>query len=581
MKSLKPMWAVIPYIKPVRRWFWFSVLLAIPMAAIRVGPVPLVKILVDRLLVQKDHKSLILLPLATIGLFTANLVIRFLHYYSNRVVVVHTNELIRKKIMEHIMGLSMDYFTTERGGVLTSRVASDPAHLDGGLGSLNALIREPVTLLGLLGYAIYSNWRLAMVTFVMVPPLAWLFSWSGRLIKNNIRKYQEQFGILMGATQESIQGIRIIHAFNLKDHILRFFDRQSDKVSQILLKISRVEEFSHPGVEWISSIAIAIILYSGGSSVLEGKMTSGGLIAFFAAFAMMVNPLRSLSDINTKLYTAAAAMERIQDLLSWKSKVVVTPGAQKITAIREAVVLENVDFQYPGEQQQVIRSLSFAIPHGKSIALVGPSGSGKSTITHLLTRMADPTSGRILVDGVDLRGLDLESWRNRLALVSQDVFLFYESVMENIRMGRENATEAEIVQAARHANALGFIEKMPQGFNTIVGDRGMRLSGGERQRISIARAFLRNPDFLILDEATSNLDTESERLVQGALDHLMESKTVLVIAHRLSTIRNADEIIVLKDGMMIQRGHYEELEKTPGLFQALLQSGIQSVTGTT
>jgi ABC-type multidrug transport system fused ATPase/permease subunit len=304
---------------------------------------------------------------------------------------------------------------------------------------------------------------------------------------------------------------------------------------------------------------------------LGNEMSSGDLLAFFAAFGMMVNPIRQLTDINAKLHAAAAAMERINDFLSWKPSVVSTEGALRLDGIHSGIEFRNVGFSYPdAPERKILDGISFTLPPGKTFALVGQSGSGKSSIVQLATRMYDVSGGRILVDGTDLRDLDLKRWRELVAVVSQDVFLFHDTIYENIRMGRPSATREEVIDASRRAHALDFIERLPEGFDTIVGDRGVKLSGGERQRISIARAFLKNSPCLILDEATSNLDNESEKIVQESLERLMENRTTLVIAHRLSTIRNADQILVLKQGRIIESGTYERLAGKGGEFQRLL-----------
>jgi ATP-binding cassette, subfamily B, bacterial MsbA len=570
MDSLRPLWKVLPYLKPVRRWFWLSVGLALPMAAVRVGPVPLVQHLVDQLLVAKDRTALWFVPLGVVVLFSLNFVIRFFHYYANRVVVIHTNQRIRERMMEHLLSLSSDYFSNEKAGSLASRISLDPAQIDQGVGNFGALLREPITFIALIGYAISINWKLALTVFVIVPFLAVLFSWSGRQLKEKIQRFQELNGEMLSSIGEAIQGIRVIHAFGLEKQVQGVFNRSLDRISSLLKKISKVEEASHPGVEWITSIALALMLYQGGSYVLDGVMTSGQLISFFAAFALAVNPLRTLSDINSKLHSSAGAMIRIQEFLDWKSRIVPSTDAKPLKVIQNDVRFDEVSFQYPKEEREVLNKISFSIPLAKSIALVGPSGSGKTTITQLILRLSDPTSGRILVDGKDLRDLSLADYRSRLALVSQDVFLFHDTVLENIRMGSPNASDEEVNEAARRANAFNFIGRLPKGMHTVVGDRGARLSGGERQRISIARAFLRDPDVLILDEATSNLDTESERGIQETLSTLMKEKTVLVIAHRLSTIQDADEILVLDQGKIVERGTFMTLKNSGGRFQELL-----------
>jgi ABC-type multidrug transport system fused ATPase/permease subunit len=342
-------------------------------------------------------------------------------------------------------------------------------------------------------------------------------------------------------------------------------------ITGLLLKISKMEEIAGPSIELVTSFAIALILYFGGQSVLKGEMSSGDLLAFFTAFGMMVNPIRQLTDINTKLHAAAAAMERINDFLSWKPAVHSPANAVRPTTIRTEIEFRNIDFHYPDSpERKVLKKVSFSMPVGKTTALVGQSGSGKSSIVQLITRMYDVTGGEILIDGHDLRTLDLKNLRNLIAVVSQDVFLFHDTIYQNILLGKPDASASEVMEAARKAHALEFIERLPQGFETRVGDRGMKLSGGERQRISIARAFLKDAPCLVLDEATSNLDNESEKIVQISLEKLMEHRTTLVIAHRLSTIRNADQIVVLREGSVIQTGTFESLAGSEGEFRRLL-----------
>ncbi len=572
MFSIRFLRALKPYLWPDKNWLLFSLAMAIPLSLLRTGPIPLVKILIDEVLLKKDTAKLIYVPFAIIGLYTINLFVRFLHYYSVRIAVVNTNRRVREKMYEHLIGLSADYFSEKRSGALLSRVTADPFHLDSGIASLNVLIREPVLFLVLFGYALYTNWRLTLLTLTIVPALGWVFSRSGKYIKSKIAEYQEWNGESYSSAQEAISGIRVIHLYNLAGSQIRKYSDQLGTITRLLLRISKMEEIAGPVVELITSVSIALILYFGGKAVLEGEMTSGDLVGFFTAFGMMVNPIRSLSDINSKMNTASAAMERIEEFLSWKPRIRDRENAIRVTSIAHGVEFKSVGFHYPDSPERpVIADVSFSLPLGSTVALVGQSGSGKSSIVQLLTRLYDVTSGSILIDGKDLRDLALDSWRDQVAVVSQDVFLFHDTIFQNILMGRPGATAEEVREAARKAHALDFIQRLPKAFDTLVGDRGIKLSGGERQRISIARAFLKDSKCLILDEATSNLDNESEKIVQIALEELMENRTTLIIAHRLSTIRNADEILVLKEGRILERGNYDTLLAHPGEFKRLVE----------
>ncbi len=575
MFSLHSLKSLKPYVWAHRKWLLFSLLMAFPLSALRVGPVPLVKYLMDEILAKKDASKLYLVPLGVIAIYTLNLFVRFLHYYSIRIVVVNVNQKIREKLYQHLVNLSSDYYSEQKSGSLLSRITADPAHLDQGIAAINVVIREPITFVALLIYVLYMNWKLTILTFAIVPVLGFVFMRTGKYVKSKIAHYQEQNGESYSTVQETISGIRVIHLFNLQNLSIQRFTDQLKEISKTLLKISKIEEFSSPMVELVTSFAIALILYMGGRSVLSGEMTSGDLIAFFTAFGMMINPIRQLADINTKIHAAAAAMDRINHFLSWESHVKDSENAKSIKLSKE-IELKNISFTYPNSSdRKVLNNISIHIPVGKTIALVGQSGSGKSSIAQLLTRIydvsnTDPSSG-IFIDGIDLRNLKIEEWREQVAVVSQDVFLFHDTILNNISLGRPGASHDEVVEAAKKAFAYDFIQRMPEGFNTVVGDRGMKLSGGERQRISIARAFLRNSNLLILDEATSNLDQESEKIVQNTLETLMKGKTTLVIAHRLSTIRNADQIFVMREGKLIESGNYDTLLQKNGEFTRLCQ----------
>ncbi len=572
MFSIRFLRALKPYLWPDKNWLMFSLVMAIPLSLLRTGPIPLVKILIDEILLKKDTSKLIYVPFAIIGLYTINLFVRFLHYYSIRIAVVNTNRRVREKMYEHLIGLSADYFSEKRSGALLSRVTADPFQLDSGISSLNVLIREPVLFLVLFGYALYTNWRLTLLTLTIVPALGWVFSRSGKYIKGKIVEYQEWNGESYSSAQEAISGIRVIHLYNLAGSQVRKYSDQLGTITRLLLRISKMEEIAGPVVELITSVSIALILYFGGKAVLDGEMTSGDLVGFFTAFGMMVNPIRSLSDINSKMNTASASMERIQEFLSWQPRIRDRENAIRVSSIDRGIEFNSVGFHYPDSPERpVITDVSFSLPLGSTVALVGQSGSGKSSIVQLITRLYDVSSGSIRIDGNDLRDLALDSWRDQVAVVSQDVFLFHDTIFQNILMGRPGATAEEVREAARKAHALDFIQRLPKGFDTLVGDRGIKLSGGERQRISIARAFLKDSKCLILDEATSNLDNESEKIVQKALEELMENRTTLIIAHRLSTIRDADEILVLKEGRILERGTYESLLARPGEFKRLVE----------
>ncbi len=574
---MKSLLRLKPYLKPHLGLILVSLLLAVPLSAIRAAPAAMVQRLVDGLKAGNDSAALLRFAGIFIGLYVVNFGVRFFHYYLLRVVVVRINQKLKNDLFQHLMGLSADYFTAQSTGTLISRVGMDTQHVDGGLASLNVLIREPITFLFLFGYALHLNWRLTLVTFLIFPPLAWVFAASGRNLKRYVAKITEENARIFSTLQESFTGVRIIQSFRLERYVQKRFSGQAEAFTRLLLKTSALEEAAHPMVELITALAVAAVIYYGGSQVLAGKMTSGELFAFFLSFGLMMNPIRMMNEVNLRLTTASAACDRIFQVFDWKTHLHEPAAPEPIQGFRASIQLKDVRFAYPdAPEREVLKGISFDITRGQVVALVGASGAGKSSLVSLLPRVFDVTSGSIRIDGHDIRQLRLDDLRGLIAVVSQDLFLFNDTVHENIRCGRLSASEAEIHEAARRAHALDFIERLPEGFNAVVGDRGQKLSGGEKQRLSIARAFLRQAPILVLDEATSALDTRSERAVQEALDELMKDRTTLIIAHRLSTIRNADRILVMRDGRIVEDGRHEDLLAREGEYARFHRGAEQS-----
>ncbi|MGK5089353.1 ABC transporter ATP-binding protein, partial [Bdellovibrionota bacterium FG-2] len=417
-------------------------------------------------------------------------------------------------LFEHLLGLSADHFTAQSTGTLISRVGSDPQNIDGGIACIHTLVREPLTFVFLFGNAWLLNWKLTLVTLLIFPPLAYVFSATGRNLKRYISRMNEENARLYSTLQESFSGIRVVKMFALEKYVRKKFREKSQRFTKFLLKTAVLEEASHPMVELLTAFAIAAVIYFGGRQVLAGKMTPGDLLAFFTSFALMMNPIRSLNEVNIKLNQAATSCNRIFEIFDWKSNLPEITKPVRMDEFHQEIRVANISFAYPDTPQRVVlKNVDFVVPRGKIIALVGASGSGKSSMVNLITRIFDVTAGRILFDGVDLRHLDRTQLRKMVAVVSQDVFLFNDTIEENIRCGRLSATHEEILQAAEKAHAMDFIRTLPEGLNSIIGDRGQKLSGGERQRISIARAFLRQAPLLILDEATSSLDTQAAKIV--------------------------------------------------------------------
>ncbi len=542
-----------------------SAVLAIPLSLLRTSPAYLLKRVGDDLIANQDISVLKYLPWLIIGIYLVNFVVRFFHYYLLRVVIGRVNQRIKNELFERVVGLSPDYFTSQSTGTLISRVGTDPMYVDGGLACINIIIREPITFVFLFAYALHLNWRMTCVTVIVFPPLLWVFSRTGKNLKRYISRLTEENARIFSTLQETFTGIRMVKTFGLEKYSRKKFREKSERFTQTYLKISVLEEAAHPMVELLIAILMAIMVYFGGRQIAHKWMTPGGLLAFFATFALMMDRLRNVNEVNLKLHQASAACARIFELFDWKSNLHEAANPIPIRKFEKSLKLENVSFAYPDTPgRDVLKNVSFELPRGSIVALAGASGAGKSSLVSLIPRIFDVTQGKITIDGHDIREFALDDLRKLIAVVSQDVFLFNDTIEENIRCGRLGATREEIREAARRAHALDFIEALPEGFKSVIGDRGQKLSGGERQRLSIARAFLREAPILVLDEATSSLDTKSERAVQEALDELMTNRTTLIIAHRLSTIRHADMILVLKEGEVVERGKHEQLLASGG-----------------
>lgn len=570
---MKTLWRLRIYLKSLWPFLLGSALLGIPLAFLRVSPVAFIKVLIDDMLVSKNATKLLTFPLLIIGIYVLNFLVRFFHYYLLRITIARVNQRVKNAICHHLLGLSADYFTTRSSGTLSARVGSDPAALDNGIACINILIREPFTLVFLLASTFYLNWRLTLITLGLIPVLTWVFSRTGKNSKRYAHRALEANAGTFSVLQEMLSGFRVIQLFGLQKYVFKRFRSQTDRFIQTGLKAAVLEEAAPPTVELMGSFAIAAVIYYGGSQVMAGNMSSGDLVAFFTAFFLMTNPVRLLNDTHMKLSQAEGAAERIFEVLEWKTHVPATQHPRPVPALKTGIRFENVSFAYPDSPEHpVLHHVSFEIPQGQVTALVGESGSGKTSIASLLPRLFDVSAGTIRWEEIPIRDFDLQELRANISVVSQDVFLFNDTVEENIRCGRRDATREEIREAAQRAQALHFIEKMPQGFGTVVGDRGQKLSGGERQRLSMARAFLRPSPLLILDEATSNLDTKSEKLVQEALLELMRDRTTLVIAHRLSTVRHAHQILLIRDGHIAEAGNHEALLEKGGRYAELFRS---------
>ncbi len=435
-----------------------------------------------------------------------------------------------------------------------------------GVASINQFVREPIFFIGLLVYMFLLNWKLAALAILVAPLVALLLANTGKHAKRYTHRIQEKTADVSAVLSETFTGMRVIKGFNLENFMKGQYMVRNRDLARALLKSVRVEELVRPSMELITGIAVAGVIYMGGHEVISGSMTPGQLMAFFTALIMMVNTVRTFGDMNIKYNQCVAAATRIFSMMDETPDIMDASDAKEMPRFRERIEFRNLTFQYEDATRPVLTNFSLKIRKGEMIALVGPSGAGKSTVLGLLSRFYDPNAGSVLIDGEDIRNFRIRSMREQIGLVTQEVFLFHDSLRANIRAGNFQPSEEAIIDAAKAAQAWKFIEQMPNELNTVVGDRGQKLSGGERQRISIARALLKDSPILLLDEATSALDAENERLVQFALDNLLKGRTSIVVAHRLSTIRKADRIVVIDNGEIVEVGSHQELLHKDGAY---------------
>ncbi len=480
---------------------------------------------------------------------------------------------LREALFEKINRLQLGYFTKEHKGDLISRLNSDVHGIEGAAASsLEVLFKEPYVMIGYFVALFMISAKLTIFTLLIIPISAIAIAAVTKKLKREAKDVQASLGRLLTLIDESLTGMRIIRAFNATDFVLKRFSRENDFYRQASLASFNKRELAPAFSEAAGVIVVACILVYGGGMVLSSSngLAAGAFIAFIAIFSQVIRPAKAIVVALSNIQMGQAAGERILEVLDKPIEIADKPGAVALEEFKEKIELVNVSFRY--EEKPVLENINLVIEKGKTIALVGPSGVGKSTIADLIPRFYDATVGEVLVDGKNVKDYKMESLRSHMSFVTQEIILFNDSIFNNIALGRPDATLEEVMEAARIANAHDFIMQTEDGYQTNIGDRGIRLSGGQRQRLSIARAVFKNPSILILDEATSALDTESEKLVQDALNKLMQGRTTLVIAHRLSTIKEADEIIILQDGRIAEQGHHDELiEIEESIYRRLTQ----------
>jgi ATP-binding cassette subfamily B protein/subfamily B ATP-binding cassette protein MsbA len=476
---------------------------------------------------------------------------------------------IRNQINAKITQLPLSFFSEERKGDIIARASGDVNEIENSIiSSLEMLLKNPILILVYLVGMFLISWQLTLFVLILLPLFGYIMGWVGRKLKRTSLAGQQQWGLLMSRIEETLSGLRIIKAFNAEEHIRHRFERENETFRILTNRIFRRQQMAHPMSEFLGTVAVAVVLWYGGSLILaeDGSITASTFIYYLVIFYSLINPAKDLSRASYAIQKGLASVERVDRILNAVSDIT-DPANPCPIALTRQIAYENVSFRYRNDW--VLRDISLTIPKGQTVALVGQSGSGKSTLVDLLPRFYDVTQGAIRIDDTDIRDTTLHSLRQLMGNVNQDPILFNDSFFNNIAFGVPDATPQQVEEAARIANAHDFILATENGYRTNIGDRGSKLSGGQRQRISIARAILKNPSILILDEATSALDTESERLVQDALEKLMRNRTTLIIAHRLSTIRNADLICVLHEGRIVERGRHDELLSLGGYYRKL------------
>ena len=568
------------YLRPYVRTLVLGGVLALVVAAMEGAIAWLVKPAMDDIFIRRDVTMLRMLPLVLLGPYVVKASARYGQSYLMAAVGERVIAALRAALYRHIQQMPLSFFADVHSADLMSRVITDVNRLARVSSTVMVMaVRQVAMVVALVTVMLVREWRVALIALVVFPFVGLAVRSIGRRLYRINKRSQEKIAELNVLLHEGFAGTKIVKAFGREAHEAERFDRVNDRLLALALKDHRTDEATDPLMEVLAALGIMGALWYGGHQVISGAMTPGEFFSFTAAVALLYGPVRQLSRIMNTVQQSTGAVERVFEVLDTPPAIADRPGARTIAALVDGIRFEGVSFRYPGTTAPALRDIDLDIRKGEVIAFVGMSGAGKSTLMDLVPRFHDVTQGRITVDGHDVRDLTQASLRALIGVVTQETFLFSSSIYDNVAYGRPEATRADVVRAARQAHADDFIVACPEGYDTLVGERGVRLSGGQRQRLAIARAFLKDAPILILDEATSDLDAESEFMVQQALADLMRGRTVLVIAHRLATVRNADRIVVVHEGRIAEVGRHDVLLAHDGLYRRLYALQMEGVGG--
>ena len=566
MDKLKRIWG---YFRPHKINLILSIIFSLVVAGTTGATAYIIKPALDGIFINQDKEKLSIIPLIIILLYTLKGISRFFQNFLLRKTGQKVIQTIRNELLEKIIILPMKFFSKNSTGMLMSRITNDIYVIQDAIPSAISLFRESITIIVLAGVVLNQELILGSIALFVVPLLIYPIVYLGKKVKKYSKRGQEKMGDISSLLQEIFSGIKVVKAFTNEEKEKEKFKEVNEKFVKYQIKMILYDEINSPLLEFFGALGIAFIVFYGGQQVINGNTTPGTFFSFLAALALMYEPFKRLNRANSKVQTAIGAAERVFELMDINNDILEKDGFLECDAQNKEIIFKNVYFKYESNEEYILQGINLNLKPGTTVAIVGSSGAGKSTLVNLLPRFYDVTDGSIYIGGTDIRNFKIHSLRRNIGIVSQEPFLFNDSIKNNIAYGLDNVLEEDIIMAAKAAYAHDFILDLPYGYNTFIGERGVRLSGGQRQRITIARALLKNPPILILDEATSALDTESEKIVQKALENLMKGRTSFVIAHRLSTILNADMIVVLKNGKIEATGKHKDLISISSTYKTL------------